>query len=265
KDIAANICDPNIDNDNDPITNPHVSVPDYSYDLITGLWHGWQGPYINVIADLDGKHRYRDGWGSESIIVNQDTANFGWKHLPQASGDLILQSRGLDNVQNPVTQTQYNQLDIFEKDFPATFASGSAGIYTDNPLPIISTHDYQHNITNIVVRLVNTDITTSKPTLANEGLCVVLSYVEDGVISKIATVIKTINQNTVGSNSSVAVTFSLATATTITTGHVAFQVKQENAGACGVAAGTAYGPFARAQVATIASRSTPPIIQWVMQ
>jgi prepilin-type N-terminal cleavage/methylation domain-containing protein len=264
KDIDANICDPNIDNDNNPITNPHITAPTHTYNSVTGLWHGWQGPYIDVISDLDGSHRYRDGWGGESNIINQDNANFGWTHTILAAGDLIIQSKGLDNIQNPDTQTQYNELDIFEKDFPATTASGVTGVYTDNPIPVITANDYQHELTNITVRFFNTDGSLSKPTLANQNLCVVLSYVADGAITQVATGVNTIFQNTVGSNTSVAVNFSLPS-TTITVGHVAIEVKQENAGSCGTTTGVSYGPFSAAQVITISSRSTPPIIQWTMQ
>ena len=268
REISISICDPNLDADDDPSTQPHVVASAFTYNTTTGLWHGWRGPYINVIADLDGTQRYRDGWNSQTINNTQDSANFGWKNILQSNGDLVLQSRGLDNTENPSTQASYITLNVFEKDYPATTASVATDNFATDPLPVIVSQDYQYkNLTNIIINLVNTDSITSKPALADERLCVVLSYVKDGAITKIATATKTISQNTVGVNNSAPTTFTLLTPVTLTTGHVAYQVKQENTGACGVATGTAYGPFATPQVVTIDSRSTLPLptIQWVMQ
>lgn len=70
-----------------------VSQPTYVQDLTTGIWSGWNGPYLPLGFGSSG--RYLDGWGR-----NDDSNNFGWIYNADSpgTGDLTIRSRGRDGV-----------------------------------------------------------------------------------------------------------------------------------------------------------------------
>lgn len=62
----------------------------WANDANTGLWSGWNGPYLDVL----GTPVFHDGWG------NTGTApNYGWNFaVDHANGTLLLQSYGSDGA-----------------------------------------------------------------------------------------------------------------------------------------------------------------------
>lgn len=98
--------------------NPDANVPAaWALDSTSGLWAGWNGPYLSVLTDSQGNRVFRDGWG------NPDTAapdpNFGWKTFaavdvdgaPNALTDtLTVQSYGLGGADGGID---------YETDYPS--------------------------------------------------------------------------------------------------------------------------------------------------
>ncbi|HLF98433.1 MAG TPA: prepilin-type N-terminal cleavage/methylation domain-containing protein [Methylococcaceae bacterium] len=50
---------------------------EWRLDAVTGLWVGWHGPYLGVLADSSGVRAYRDSWGNGGAAPN-----YGWKFEP---------------------------------------------------------------------------------------------------------------------------------------------------------------------------------------
>ena len=75
----------------------------WGIDAATGLWRGWNGPYLPASA---GTGVFRDGWGNDD-----GGNNFGWLFDDAGSpGALIVQSYGLDGAAGGS--------DVYEVDYP---------------------------------------------------------------------------------------------------------------------------------------------------
>lgn len=76
-----------------------VTIGPWTVDTDTGIGFGWRGPYIQVIADRDGKPRFRDGYGNVDTDTLQDNKDFGWIfNISAATSSVQLQSIGFDVV-----------------------------------------------------------------------------------------------------------------------------------------------------------------------
>ncbi|WP_306549288.1 prepilin-type N-terminal cleavage/methylation domain-containing protein [Desulfobulbus sp.] len=71
-----------------------VSQAVYAQDSTTGIWAGWNGPYLPPGFGSVG--RFLDGWGRDDDSNN----NFGWVYTVDSpnAGDLTIRSRGRDGV-----------------------------------------------------------------------------------------------------------------------------------------------------------------------
>lgn len=75
------------------------AIDPWSVDTDTGIGFGWRGPYIQVIADRDGRPRFRDGYGNIDMDELEDDRNFGWIfNISAATSSVQLQSLGFDVV-----------------------------------------------------------------------------------------------------------------------------------------------------------------------
>lgn len=64
------------------------------YDDVSGLWAGWNGPYLDVLPDSGGAKAFRDGWGNDGAAPA-----YGWNvAVSQTNGTLLLQSYGSDGA-----------------------------------------------------------------------------------------------------------------------------------------------------------------------
>jgi hypothetical protein len=92
----------------------------WSFDEITGVGSGWQGPYIQVLPerdkDGDGKPdiRFRDGYGNSNASNASDAQYSGWT-FSLASGEINLRSEGFDL--NLVTDDIDNQKLVVINDY----------------------------------------------------------------------------------------------------------------------------------------------------
>jgi prepilin-type N-terminal cleavage/methylation domain-containing protein len=89
------------------------SQPDYAQDATTGLWRGWNGPYLPPGFGSAG--RYLDGWGN-----NDGSNNYGWVYPGDITTitDLVVQSLGRDGVAGGAD---------YDADYPA-----AASLLTEN-------------------------------------------------------------------------------------------------------------------------------------
>ncbi len=124
-------------------TETWTSLPAYAYDAATGIWSGWNGPYLAASPDSDYA-KYRDGWG------NDDGSNdFGWNFALNADA-LELQSLGLDNAtggsdyeadyppagyETVVYQNDYRTL-ITDSKTPTQNNDGTGGLSIDFGAPV---------------------------------------------------------------------------------------------------------------------------------
>ena len=74
-----------------------VTQNDYAYDATTGIWAGWNGPYLAMDTLVSGASpRFLDGWGN-----NDNSGDFGWIYsIYDDSGQehLLVQSLGRDGI-----------------------------------------------------------------------------------------------------------------------------------------------------------------------
>lgn len=95
--IVQNYCtDPLQLNAADCVAAGHtwVTQPAYIFDTVTdtGLWAGWNGPYLAASPESDYA-KYRDGWGYDDA-----TNNFGWVYTLSTDARLEMQSLGMDSL-----------------------------------------------------------------------------------------------------------------------------------------------------------------------
>lgn len=181
-------CDPGAGYDwKSNATTPALPLRNIGSFSTTGLWSGWNGPYISGLTNSsDGEKDFLDGWGRDD-----ETANYGWffsldkDDLDNSDGYgiadddndgiLRLRSYGMDSIINPTTQTEYDALKIYEKDYP---------FVTDPVVPevpfFIGESDYKVEITDsggsggIKIKFVNT------LSIGTVSLCLRVFYRKDG-------------------------------------------------------------------------------------
>lgn len=127
-----------------------VSQPIFRNYSSTGLWAGWNGPYLPP-AEFSRYPRFQDGWGKDD-----GTVNFGWNYSYQPgdpatewnAGYLLVQSYGRDGAPGPLDDNS------FDADYPSTSQplvrnsewrflvtdSGSGGLKVDFGSPASGTH-----------------------------------------------------------------------------------------------------------------------------
>ncbi len=81
-----------------------TSQPAWGYDSATGLWAGWNGPYLTAAKHKDYP-RFQDGWGA-----NDGSDNFGWNY--STAGGITLQSYGRDSASGGT--------EVYDQDYPPT-------------------------------------------------------------------------------------------------------------------------------------------------
>lgn len=101
-----------------------ASQPGYEQDATTGIWSGWNGPYLSPGFGSTG--RYLDGWGR----VDTSSHNFGWVFAQDSpnEGDLTIRSRGRDGVAGGGVP--------YDADYPSVTAA-----------PLIEESEYRFKIT----------------------------------------------------------------------------------------------------------------------
>ena len=103
---------------------------DYQHDTDSGLWSGWNGPYLSSSTEAaTGNRLFLDGWGNDD-----DTFNYGWffsldeDDTTDSDSDTVadndndeilrIQSLGLDGAANPSDSSEYAALEVYERDYP---------------------------------------------------------------------------------------------------------------------------------------------------
>nr|WP_321465085.1 prepilin-type N-terminal cleavage/methylation domain-containing protein [uncultured Desulfobulbus sp.] len=118
--VAQNYCDglPQYSNSTDCGTagGTWIIQTGSAYDSTTGLWAGWNGPYLPPGFGSTGT--YLDGWGNN------------WNYSVSASGDLTVQSYGRDGASGGSD---------FDADYP------------DSTTPLITANEYSLNFTKLEV------------------------------------------------------------------------------------------------------------------
>jgi len=94
------LLDPKAEIGTDPDLKP------YGVSAEFGLGAGWRGPYLQVMPDLSGERRYRDGWGSAG-----SGRNSGWE-VDSTGPDFFVQSYGADSAPGATTGG------VYEVDYP---------------------------------------------------------------------------------------------------------------------------------------------------
>lgn len=108
-----------------------------AYNSDTGLWSGWNGPYLPVEAmTARNGSRFLDGWGNDD-----GSGNFGWIFGPVTTPlvnrnrvDLVVQSLGADGLSDTEPGAGAG---LYELDYPPTTAP-----------PLISDNEYRIMITD---------------------------------------------------------------------------------------------------------------------
>ncbi len=129
---------------------------EWQYDTASTLWHGWQGPYLIVNADSNNELAFRDGWRNRG-----SAPNYGWSitlndtNADSIDDEFIIQSLAKDGLVNPAAVVDYNNLNHYERDYPAT--KSPTVDPTKPPEAIISSNDHEINIKGLkfVFHLIN--------------------------------------------------------------------------------------------------------------
>lgn len=154
-------------------TNPphnYTWKDDYTYVPSTGLWVGWNGPYLKSPTTFDptdtanGKKYkgYVDGWGNtKDPDTNADPNNFGWRFAiyKDSSSDteehLLVQSLGRD--MDSISTTDDYDTDYPRVEFPDTPNPSPPNYYYSTSFPpvyptpgerFISENEYRQLITD---------------------------------------------------------------------------------------------------------------------
>ena len=53
-------------------------ITSWTEDSATEIWFGWNGPYIQVLPERDGRLRFRDGYNNFDATQSVDAINSGW-------------------------------------------------------------------------------------------------------------------------------------------------------------------------------------------
>ncbi|MBE0440361.1 MAG: hypothetical protein IBX57_11535, partial [Gammaproteobacteria bacterium] len=78
----------------EPLKCDGSALGTWSIDAITGIGFGWRGPYIAVLPERNGEHRFRDGYANSDAF---DAQNSGWIFSADASTGIVsLTSQGFD-------------------------------------------------------------------------------------------------------------------------------------------------------------------------
>ena len=96
----------------------------HDYNSTYNLWSGWNGPYLSA-TEMTGHNRFQDGWGNRDDATN----NFGWNYVVDATGNLIIQSYGVDGAAGGAS--------LYEVEYPPATA-----------IPNIDDEEYRVLVTN---------------------------------------------------------------------------------------------------------------------
>lgn len=102
-----------------------ITITEWNMDVTTGVASGWRGPYIHVLPERNGEHRFRDGYGNSDA---SDALNSGWGYTATGS-EISLTSSGVEaldpgddvNADNLVVGSDWQVTDI-----NVTFKNASA-------------------------------------------------------------------------------------------------------------------------------------------
>lgn len=120
--------------DCDHNTSGDQACPAWAYEANSGLWAGWHGPYISVLAESSGARAYRDGWGNAGAAPN-----YAWKFIPSDRDGLPV---GVpDNYDNTLQVQSYGS--------DGSTANADPGSY-DEEYPstgnLVELYDHQVNV-----------------------------------------------------------------------------------------------------------------------
>lgn len=187
------------------------ATPAGIWTTVPKMQWGWRGPYINVFADLGGNRTYRDGWGNKSDdsdpnsgwiftvvdVLERDTDGDGALDAGDGIFDqLEFRSKGQNNV-NDVFNTAENK---YQDDIPEETLTVHERPYpphkNNNEALLVERADFQLNIESKVVVITIKNNTTSIKEISgltsNQGLCVGLYSIKNGVSVFIPSKVKVI-------------------------------------------------------------------------
>ncbi|MEM7194798.1 MAG: prepilin-type N-terminal cleavage/methylation domain-containing protein [Pseudomonadota bacterium] len=244
-------CDPNFDGDNDILTNTPPDAQTFAYDATSNLWAGWRGPYLDVVADLDGVRRFRDGWGNQANAAAIDSANFGWTYTSQDSdsdndGDsLNLSSNGQNNIADDTTGTG------FELQYPSGAGVANTLVFANELKTVAATY-------NVPVNFYNDGI------VETQDVCLRMYFPSTTGGGRVNSVISTNANITVPENSSFTQVFQF-TNIDVASSHVSFDVLEATLGTC-TGASTRYASANNPlnQIALLSPRTGPLLsVDWI--
>lgn len=227
KELIEHPLDCNRDGTNEADGNGN-GLPDdceWRLDAATGLWVGWHGPYLGVLADSTGVRAYRDGWGNGGAAPN-----YGWRFEP-TDRDASTPPNDFDNT-----------LQVQSYGSDGSTANADPGPY-DEEYPsvgnLVELYDHQVNVKgwSVTVAFFNpllpSNNTSLLPTVATE-LCVKLYYPNHGgvVSTPIASGATTLAKEVVNDDKSVSLTFSFSSDGYVPIGVRSLKVVTASGGVC---------------------------------
>jgi prepilin-type N-terminal cleavage/methylation domain-containing protein len=152
-----------------------TALTTWTMDSDTGVGLGWRGPYLQVVPELDGHLRFRDGYGNSNA---SDAINSGWTYTV-AANDINLVSSGYTT--DSADDISASPL-IVSADWSVTLpASIEVTFNNQSPshLPITGAGNLA-----LILRIYLTDLSSAID--ANDGTNDYLVLVEDSVIANSA-------------------------------------------------------------------------------
>lgn len=178
----------------------------WTYESGSGLWGGWHGPYLGVLAESGGAKAYRDGWGNGGAAPN-----YGWKF--EATDRDATPPGSPDEFDNTLQVQSYGS--------DGSSANADPGPYDEEYPPagnLVELYDHQVNVKgwSVTVSFFNPNLPANGPFPSPATtLYLRLCYPTNGAIT--ATSPKIISSgatlNSVNEGDTAAVTFAFPSAT----------------------------------------------------
>lgn len=225
KELIEHPLDCNRDGTNEADGNGN-GLPDdceWRLDAATGLWVGWHGPYLGVLANSSGVRAYRDGWGNGGAAPN-----YGWKFEPT--------DRDASTPPNDFDSTL--QVQSYGSD--GSTANADPGPY-DEEYPsvgnLVELYDHQVNVKgwSVTVSFFNPlgGVTPIPDTGTTKTLYLRLCYPVSGVITAtVPSIAATLNPVNDGDTATVTFTFPPGTDAYVPIGVQSVRVTDDASSAC---------------------------------
>ncbi|MBS3965064.1 MAG: prepilin-type N-terminal cleavage/methylation domain-containing protein [Methylomonas sp.] len=142
--------------------DPAAALPVWTHDPSSGIGFGWRGPYLQVLPEIGGALRFRDGYGNRDDTAADDAANSGWIWRLYVADD----SLATPAATNPfaIVRLQSLGFDGTERYPPGDMDAAAA---VDRPIPLIIPADWQVQLPAAVgVTFINQHTSDARPATA---------------------------------------------------------------------------------------------------